>query len=48
MMIIMSATPSRKELTHDLELVDGQLPLLDTPGLGIELNEDAIEKYRVS
>jgi len=37
----------RRELVSDeLEMVDGKIPLPQKPGLGIELNKDAFEKYR--
>jgi L-alanine-DL-glutamate epimerase-like enolase superfamily enzyme len=29
-------------------LVDGRVPVPDSPGLGIELNEEVLEKYRVT
>jgi L-rhamnonate dehydratase len=42
------ASPLRAELTRpEPELVDGTLPLPDAPGLGIELVEDAVRRYRV-
>lgn len=38
----------RKELVIDeLEIIDGVVPLPKKPGLGIELNQDAIKRYRV-
>ena len=38
----------RKELViEELKLVDGKLPLPEKPGLGIELNREALEKYAV-
>ena len=38
----------RKELVADpFELIDGLIPLPTKPGLGIELNEDAMERFRV-
>lgn len=38
----------RKDLvSRELELENGRIPLPDRPGLGVELNEDAIAKYRV-
>ncbi len=38
----------RRELTSDeLRLVDGEVQLSDKPGLGIELNRDALERFRV-
>ena len=30
-----------------LQLVDGKIPLPTAPGLGIQLNRDALNKYRV-
>lgn len=37
----------RKELlVHDFEMVDGALPLPTKPGLGIEINRDALEKFK--
>lgn len=39
--------PLRKELVAvDLEFVDGIVPLPTRPGLGIELNWDAVERFR--
>ena len=39
----------RKELVADpLHLEDGVLPLPTQPGLGLELNEEALRRYRVS
>ena len=41
-------SPLRRELlSRELRLVDGSLPLPDRPGLGIELNRDALEKFLV-
>ncbi|MFC1558193.1 mandelate racemase/muconate lactonizing enzyme family protein [candidate division KSB1 bacterium] len=38
----------RRELVADeLKFVDGKISLPENPGLGIELNPDAIEKYRI-
>ncbi len=38
----------RRELVADeLQFVNGQIPLPEKPGLGIELNMDAVKKYRV-
>ena len=38
----------RRELVIDeLQFVDGKIPLPKKPGLGIELNPEAVEKYRV-
>lgn len=42
----LSESPMRKELTDDeLEMVDGRIPLPTKPGLGVELNRDAVERY---
>lgn len=38
----------RRELVRDeLQMVDGEIPLPQKPGLGIELNYDALKKFRV-
>lgn len=38
----------RRELVKgDFELVDGRIPLPQAPGLGITLNEAALEEFRV-
>ena len=38
----------RDELVADeLEMVDGEIPLPQKPGLGIELNRDALQRYLV-
>ena len=37
----------RELLTEDLPVVDGLILLPDAPGLGIELNRETLEKYRV-
>jgi L-alanine-DL-glutamate epimerase-like enolase superfamily enzyme len=43
----LSESGLRRELViDDLELVDGQIALPHKPGLGIELNEDALERFR--
>lgn len=40
-------TPIRKEmLASDFTVKDGYVDVPKGPGLGIELNEDAIQKYR--
>jgi L-alanine-DL-glutamate epimerase-like enolase superfamily enzyme len=37
----------RRELVIDeLELVDGQIALPHKPGLGIELNQETLERFR--
>lgn len=44
----LADSPLRKDLVStELEVANGRMPLPDQPGLGVELNEDAIEKYRV-
>jgi L-alanine-DL-glutamate epimerase-like enolase superfamily enzyme len=36
----------RRELIRDdLELIDGQIALPHKPGLGIELNEEALQRF---
>jgi L-alanine-DL-glutamate epimerase-like enolase superfamily enzyme len=38
----------RRELVEDeFELVDGRIPLPTAPGLGLRLNEAALEEFRV-
>lgn len=45
----LSEAPLRRELVADeLQLVDGVVPLPQKPGLGIELNPDALKRYCVS
>ena len=49
----MEFSESQSELVLDLvkgapEFKDGYVTVTDKPGLGIELNEEIIEKYRVS
>jgi L-alanine-DL-glutamate epimerase-like enolase superfamily enzyme len=42
----VAESPLRRELLiDDLELVDGHVPLPDKPGLGIELNREALERF---
>jgi len=44
----LSESPIRRSLVRDeFELVDGVLPLPTRPGLGVTLNRDALERYRV-
>lgn len=44
----LAESPLRRELlTADLPVVDGTISLRNSPGLGIELNRDALRKYRV-
>lgn len=41
-------SPLRRELVQDeLKLENGRIPLPQKPGLGIELNDEAVEKFRV-
>ncbi len=43
----LSTSALRRDLVREeLQLVDGQIPLPSKPGLGIELNRDALETYR--
>ncbi|WP_127583495.1 mandelate racemase/muconate lactonizing enzyme family protein [Paenibacillus koleovorans] len=43
----VAETPIRQELLQsDVSVVDGYAKITDKPGLGIELNEEALEKYR--
>ena len=45
----LSESVLRRELTVDeMKLVDGKIPLPTRPGLGIELNPDALSKYEVA
>lgn len=45
----LSESALRRELVADeLRLVNGRIPLPQRPGLGVELNRDALEKYRVA
>ena len=44
----LSESALRDELVADeLQMIDGEIPLPQKPGLGIELNREALEKYRV-
>lgn len=44
----LSESALRKELVRDeLKMIDGKIPLPTRPGLGIELNHDAMAKYTV-
>ena len=44
----LAESPLRRELlVEDLPVVDGRIRLPDRPGLGIALNRDALEQYRV-
>ncbi|MDA0745421.1 MAG: mandelate racemase/muconate lactonizing enzyme family protein [bacterium] len=45
----MSDSPLRHELTHErFEVVDGYVMVPDAPGLGVTVNEETVEKYRVA
>lgn len=45
----LSESLLRRELVIDeLRMVDGQIPLPQLPGLGIELNLDAVDKYQAA
>jgi len=42
----LSGSALRKELTiHDPEIVDGKIPLPTEPGLGVEIDRDALERF---
>jgi L-alanine-DL-glutamate epimerase-like enolase superfamily enzyme len=44
----LSESPIRTSLvTNELPVVDGTLALPSRPGLGVELDRDALERYRV-
>lgn len=45
----LSESALRRELVDDeLQMVDGVIPLPQKPGLGIQLNADALKKFRVA
>lgn len=45
----MSESPLRHELTHErFEVVNGHVAVPEGPGLGVTVNEETIEKYRVA
>ena len=45
----MADSPLRHELTHErFEVVDGYTSISDQPGLGVTVNLDTVEKYRVA
>jgi L-alanine-DL-glutamate epimerase-like enolase superfamily enzyme len=47
--IELAESPLRRELlVQDLSIVEGLISLSDSPGLGIELNRDTIERYRAN
>ncbi len=44
----LSESALRQELTHDeIKLCDGVIPLPQRPGLGFDLNREALQRYRV-
>ena len=44
----LSESVLRDELVADeLAMIDGEIPLPEKPGLGIELNRDALQRYLV-
>ena len=44
----MSDSPLRHELTHErFEITDGYVHVPEAPGLGVTVNEDVVERYRV-
>jgi L-alanine-DL-glutamate epimerase-like enolase superfamily enzyme len=44
--LLVGVSALRRELvTDELELVDGRLALPQRPGLGIELNREALERF---
>jgi len=45
---LSESTLRRELLTEDFTLVDGVLPLPRRPGLGVELNREAIERYQMN
>lgn len=45
----LSDSPLRQVLlSEELELIDGRLPLPQAPGLGVTLDEEAVERFRVA
>jgi len=45
----LSEAPLRRELVvEELQLVDGVVPLPQKPGLGVELDPEAVKRYCVS
>jgi D-galactarolactone cycloisomerase len=44
----LAESPLRRELLHqDFPISDGLITLPEQPGLGIELNRDVLERYRM-
>ncbi|MEW5978985.1 MAG: mandelate racemase/muconate lactonizing enzyme family protein [Acidobacteriota bacterium] len=47
--VVQEGTTLRDEITRQrITATDGYLPIPEEPGLGMELNPDAVEKYRVA
>jgi glucarate dehydratase len=47
--VVQEETTLREAITRQkLRAVDGYLPIPEEPGLGIELDEDQVSRYRVS
>ncbi len=45
----MAESPLRHELTHErFEVVDGYIQIPDAPGLGVTVNQETVDKYRVA
>jgi L-alanine-DL-glutamate epimerase-like enolase superfamily enzyme len=43
----LCASPLRRELvSNELEIIDGHIPLPKRPGLGVDLNRDALMRYK--
>ena len=44
----MSDSPLRQDVTHEtFEIQDGYISISDGPGLGVTINEETLETYRV-
>jgi L-alanine-DL-glutamate epimerase-like enolase superfamily enzyme len=44
----VATSPLRRDLSRtDVQVVDGMTSVPNTPGLGVDLNEDIIERYRI-
>ena len=45
----MSESPLRQDLTHEpFDVVDGYVTVPEGPGLGVTINAETVEKYRVA
>lgn len=43
----LSESPLRKRLTNQqLEMIDGKIPVPSAPGLGVEINLEALEEFK--